>query len=84
MMVDMADIIGTTGVLLILLCYYLLQARHLTIEHPYYSLLNLIGSVLIMYSLCFHWNTPSFIIEVVWIGISIWGLYKAFFKISKE
>ena len=83
-MVDGADIVGTAGVALILLCYYLLQARRLTIEHPYYSLLNLIGSSLIMYSLFFHWNTPSFIIEIVWIGISIWGLCKVFCKSTKE
>lgn len=82
-MIDLADVIGTSGVALILLCYYLLQARRLTIEHPWYSLLNLMGSILIMYSLFFHWNTPSFVIEVAWISISLWGLYKALFKCPK-
>ena len=37
------DIIGTVGVALILLCYFLIQVGKLTAENLSYSIINMIG-----------------------------------------
>lgn len=72
------DIIGTVGVFIILMCYCLIQMQRISIESALYSWLNLLGSTLISISLIFHWNTPSFIIEMAWGSISIWGIIRAY------
>ncbi len=79
-MITVPDMIGTLGVALILLCYYWLQIRKLRIEGALYSWLNLAGSLLILYSLFHHWNTPSVIIEIAWIAISVLGLIRVYRK----
>lgn len=70
------DIIGTIGALLVVLAYFLLQLEKITSRSLVYSLINLAGSLLLLYSLCFNWNTPSVLIEVFWLLISTMGLVK--------
>ena len=74
------DIIGFVGVLITVVAYLLLQISFFKIEDVAYSLINAIGSVLILYSLCFHWNLPSVIIEAFWFGISLYGTIKTIIK----
>ena len=38
--------------------------------------LNLIGSLLVIVSLLFHWNMPAFLLEAAWALISMYGIYK--------
>ena len=71
-----ADIIGTAGVVIVLIAYFLLQMDKLTTSDFSFSLLNAGGSLLILYSLLYHWNFASVLIEVVWILISFIGIYK--------
>ncbi len=71
-----ADIVGIVGVGLTLLAYFLLQIDSITSTGRKYSLLNLVGAVLIMYSLYFNWNTPAVIMECAWFGISLYGLIR--------
>ncbi|MBM3193168.1 MAG: hypothetical protein FJZ59_02910 [Chlamydiae bacterium] len=73
---NIANFIGVIGVILILLSYLLLQMHKISLKDFSYSFLNLIGSILILYSLLFHWNLPSVIIEVAWLAISIYGICK--------
>ena len=75
--------IGIVGVLLILLAYFLLQNEMLSIETLCYSLLNLIGALLILVSLFYHWNLPSVLIEIAWILISIRGIYRYYSNKNK-
>ncbi len=76
----MPDFIGIIGVIMTLAAYLLLQISVLKIEDVAYSAVNAIGSLLILYSLLFHWNLSCFVIEAFWLGISLFGTMKVLFK----
>ncbi len=69
-----SNFIGIVGVSLVLLAYFLLQTNTISNKEIGFSLLNLLGAILILYSLLYHWNLASVIIEIAWIIISIQGL----------
>ena len=70
------DILGTLGVTLIILTYILLQLDRIRSEQLRYSLLNAAGASLILMSLYFSFNFPSFIVEFFWLLISLFGIGK--------
>jgi membrane-bound ClpP family serine protease len=76
----MYNLIGLVGVSLIIFTYFLLQINKINSNDLIFSLLNLIGSILIIISLFYKWNLPSFIIEFFWAIISLIGIYKYFKK----
>jgi hypothetical protein len=78
------DFIGLTGVSIIVTTYFLLQIHKLSSTDVKFSVLNIIGSLLILYSLLFNWNLPSVIIESFWILISLIGVYKYFKSKTKS
>ena len=78
--ITLIDIIGLTGVAIILVTYFLLQIEKITSTSLGYSLLNILGSALIMVSLSINWNLASAVIEAFWIMISLIGVYKYFKK----
>jgi len=69
--------LGIVGVSLIIIAYFLLQINKLSSQSLMFSLLNFIGSFLILISLFDEWNFPSFIIEIFWMLISLIGIIKA-------
>lgn len=75
---DIFQFIGLVGMICIVLGYLLLQLGRLTSEHMSYQLLNLVGAVLLIVSLLVHFNLGSFLIEVFWIGITIYGIFKIY------
>lgn len=70
------DLAGLTGVALILAAYILMQTNYLTNQQIRFQLMNLVGALLIMFSLLHFWNLSSFLMELAWGGISAWGLWK--------
>lgn len=70
------NIIGTAGVATIVITYVLLQTERLRSDSLYYSLLNAVGAVLILVSLYFEFNFPSFVVEFFWLLISLFGIVK--------
>ncbi len=74
------DIVGLSGVACILVAYYLLNVGKITSTQLPYQLLNFSGAWLILFSLCFHWNTASVVIEIAWISISTMGMVKIYKK----
>lgn len=70
------DFVGNIGVLLVVGSYFALQAGKLVSTDISYSIMNGIGAILIMVSLYFDFNLSSFIIECVWLLISIYGLVR--------
>lgn len=73
---DIFQIIGFIGMLFVVYAYYLLQAQKVKISSLKYQFLNLIGAILLIISLIVHFNLGSFLIEVFWIVITIYGMLK--------
>ena len=74
------DILGTLGVGIIILAYIMLQLERLRSEQLIYSLLNAAGAALILVSLYYDFNFPSFIVEFFWLLISLFGIGKYIFR----
>ncbi len=70
------DVLGLVGVVVILWYYLLLQLGKCVSDSLCFSLANFIGSVLLLISLWFNWNLASVIIEIAWLGISLYGILK--------
>lgn len=68
--------VGLIGVFLILLSYFFLSTGRWRANTLRFQLLNFIGAILILYSLYFHWNLSSVVIEIAWIIISIIGMVR--------
>ena len=77
MNLDLFDLAGFTGVLLIVGAYLLLQLDKLPSSSPSYSLLNTAGALLIILSLIFKFNLSAFIVETFWLLISLFGLTRS-------
>ena len=80
MLANLPDFIGFIGVIITLIAYLLLQTRFFKVEDAAYSLANALGSLMILYSLYYHWNLSCVIIETFWFGISLYGAVKAYLK----
>lgn len=75
-----ANILGIFGVFLVLLAYVFLQTGKMKAGWISYSLLNAVGSGLILISLYFYWNLASGVIEIAWFLISLYGLIKSTYR----
>ena len=73
------DVVGNVGVLLVLVVYLLLQLQKLSASTALFSALNAIGALMILVSLSQVFNLSAFIIEAVWLLISIYGLLRSVF-----
>ena len=71
------NVVGITGVLLILLAYFRLQTGRVSATSIGFSMQNAAGSALILISLTFNFNLASFLIELSWLVISLFGAYRA-------
>lgn len=74
MISEISNIIGLIGVTIVLLAYLLLQLNRITPLNYMYPFLNLLGSLMILFSLVFIWNLPAAIMEAAWALVSIFGL----------
>jgi hypothetical protein len=70
------DFAGNIGVICILVAYLLIQINRMDSNSKIYSVLNAVGSLLIIVSLFFEFNLSAFLIEFFWLLISIYGLIK--------
>lgn len=68
--------VGIFGIALIIVAYFLLQTGRMQTSHLAYPLLNLVGAFLHIISLYRFWNLASFVIEIFWMAISIYGIVK--------
>ena len=71
------DIVGTIGVGLILLAYFLNTSKFIAVNGKLLYIMNAIGAALACYAsyLIVYW--PFVILEGTWVLVSIYGLMKA-------
>lgn len=74
------DIVGTLGVAVTIITYALLQTGRVRSDQLVYSLMNAIGATLILISLYYDFNFPSFVVEFFWLAISLFGIGKYLLK----
>ncbi|NVO56768.1 hypothetical protein HW561_13325 [Rhodobacteraceae bacterium B1Z28] len=74
----LADAIGSFGALIVVSAYFATQVRMMNSEDLAFPLINLLGSVLIVYSLLQNFNLASMLIESFWIAISFVGIIQHF------
>lgn len=74
MMAQVLEVIGVAGMGMILLAYFLLQRGVVRGHDLRYLLLNLGGSLGMLASVITAWNLPTFLLQLVWIGISLYGI----------
>jgi hypothetical protein len=71
-----ADIVGLIGSALLVAAYaYSNIAKQMDLL--LFNLMNLAGAILMCLSLMVHFNLASMILELVWMGVAIFGLAKA-------
>ena len=68
------DYLGTLGVMLIIVAYFLLQIGKVDGTSLKFSVANALGAGLILVSLYYEFNLPAFIIETFWLVISMIGI----------
>lgn len=78
------NIAGTIGVIAILYAYYELQLEKLRFDDYVYLLLNAVGSSLIVFSLLVEFNLSAFLMELAWVFVSCFGLYRRWIKDKKK
>ena len=72
------DLVGNTGVVMLIITYLMLQVNKIRSDGLAYSLLNAVGASLIILSLLVNFNLSAFIMEVFWVLISFVGIYRHF------
>jgi hypothetical protein len=78
------DLIGSIGVVLMLVAFLLNIVDKLDNDHPFYIVLNLIGATLACIASCIIMYTPFIILEGTWALISGWGIYDYFKRMKNE
>ena len=73
------DLIGLTGVALLIVTYALLQLDRIDPKGFWYSFNNLVVAILVTVSLIYTPNLASIVIEIFWFLISLYGVVM-FFK----
>lgn len=79
LLMKLSDPVGIIGVVIILIAYYLLSIGRWPADSLRYQWVNFLGAWMILFSLYFHWNTASVLIEVAWIIISLIGIIRIYF-----
>ena len=74
--VGATDVLGYVGAGLIIVAYFLNQNGRLASDDWRFPALNLGGSAVVLVSLMTNLNLPSVVIEVFWLSISVYGIWR--------
>lgn len=72
------DIVWLLWMFLIVLAYFLTQTEKIKPTELIFTHINFAWASCLLFSLTIHFNLASFILEIVWISISLYGYYKYF------
>ena len=75
---EIPDIIGYTGVALLIITYAMLQLDKIDPKGFWYSFNNMLVAILVTVSLLHTMNKASMVIEVFWFIISVYGIIMYF------
>jgi hypothetical protein len=78
------DLIGNIGVALIVGTYFLVQIGRMSAVQLPYIMLNGLGALCIMYSLIFAFNMSAFLVELIWLLISVLGASRVLLRRRRE
>ncbi len=70
------DWLGVLGSLIISAAYLAVSRNWVSGESPAFNLLNLVGAVLVLLSLYFRPNAGAIVIEVMWVLIALFALWR--------
>ena len=73
---DTADIVGIVGSV-IFICAFAYANAAKVLDKLWFNALNLLGAILLLYSLWFHFNFAAALLEAAWAAIALWGLVGA-------
>lgn len=79
MTIDVYDAVGLVGSTLFVIAF-LYANRAAVLDKRWYNALNLVGALLLLWSLWYKFNLAAFVLEVVWAGIAAVGLVAALRK----
>jgi hypothetical protein len=77
---NLTDIIGTIGVTILLVAFFLNLFKYLDPERPTYITLNILGSAIACYASILLRYVPFIVLEATWGAVSVIGLIKYFRK----
>lgn len=75
-MIDLIDAVGLLGSTLFVIAF-IYANRADALDKRLFNALNLIGALLLLWSLWHRFNLAAFVLEVVWAGIALVGLIAA-------
>lgn len=74
---EISDWLGTAGVSLLLVAFFLNLFKKLETEHPFYGTLNILGAGLCGVSAYLISFYPFVVLESVWVLVSAYALIKS-------
>lgn len=66
--------VGMVGMACVVFAYFAVERDWFNNKEVKFYVINLIGAVLLLISLLINFNLGSFVIEIFWIAISIFGI----------
>jgi len=78
------DFIGLVGISLSSICYARVQWQRDYAKHLSYSILNFVATLLLGVSLSKNWNLASFVSNLIWGAISLYGVYRCMKYIIRD
>jgi hypothetical protein len=75
-MISLSDAAGLFGISLSIYCYARVQWQRDFAKRFSYSVLNLLSAIFLGISLAHNWNLASFVSNIIWGGISAYGIYR--------
>ena len=75
---EITQYIGIAGAVTYLLSYFLLQLGKIDGNGNFYAFMNMLAAIFVMVSLTTHFNIGSMIIQISFISLSLYAIFRSF------